>query len=160
MWPGTNLANAVMNSNNTAQGGFIGSRMYTVTLPSLLTTIRNAFGSTHVTAMQVNYPDAFEGSTGKATRSSNYSVYITLPTECQIYGAPIWSDIGFEMGFESTQLSLFRYNKRIANSNFWLRNVAKHNNYATHFCLSGSFSLANYTDANQSFGARPLFVLS
>ena len=160
MWPGTNLASAVMNNTAVTQNGYVGSRMYSTTLPTLLTAIRNAFGSTHIGAMTVYYPNSFEGNTGKATGWKDYSVYLTLPTECQVYGCPIWSDIGYEMGFESSQLALFRHNKKINNSDFWLRNVSKYNNYNSAFCYCLSLGRAYVGDASASHGVRPLFNLT
>ena len=154
----TSLTSAVMNNSDTTQGGFIGSRMYSTTLPSLLTPIRNAFGTTHISAMSIYYPNAFEGTTGKATGWKEYSVYITLPTECQIYGAPIWSDIGYEMGYETVQLAIFRYFKRI-NGTFWLRNVSKLGNYGQYFCRCNYFARADSTPASGSSGVWPLFNL-
>ena len=158
LWPSINLASAPMNSSNSTEGGFINSRMYTVTLPAILTAIRNAFGSTHVGTMTVSYPNQFEGTSGKALGQQDYSVYITLPTECQVYGAPIWGDGGYEVGYESSQLAIFRHNKR-AMTGMWLRNVSHYNKYFNAFCFCATYAAPIWASASLSWGVKPIFNL-
>lgn len=162
MFPGTNMLTAQMNSTNTTAGGYIGSDMYKNTIPKLDAAVKGAFGSSRVTAITVYYPNSFKTtSAGEANGWKDYSVYCTLPTECQIYGGQIWADNGYEFGYEAHQLAVFRHNKRFnGGSGFWLRNVSKYNNYASAFCNCSNGGFANLYGASASLGVRPLFNLT
>ena len=160
MFPGSNLLQAQMNSTNTTAGGYIESDMYKNTIPKCDTAVKGAFGSSRVTAINVYYPNSFKTTTaGEANEWAQYSVYCTLPTECQIYGGQIWADNQYEFGYEAHQLAAFRHNKRFP-SNFWLRNVSKYNNYASTFCHCSSDGRANRANASDVSGVRPLFNLT
>ena len=159
MFPANSLAYAVINNTDTIQGGFINSRMYTVTLPALLTTIRNAFGTTHISAMPVYYPDQFNQTTGQPVHTSSYSVYITLPSECQVYGAPAFATNPYEIGWEATQLSLFRYSRRLAHM-MWLRNANTYSADPKYWCYAYTYGMADFHNASKPHNVHPIFNLT
>ena len=84
--PDNSLTTAQVNSTNTTTGGYVGSKMYTTVLPSVLSTyITPVFGS-HVLEYR-----------SRLTNSSTYAFYtrkLDLMNENQLVGSPVWATSG------------------------------------------------------------------
>ena len=164
--PDTNLTSAVMNDTNTTEGGYVGSKMYTTTLPSVLTTITNAFGSSHVLEYR-NLLTTSVGTTltnryGSASGASNSWAWQTrkldLMNENQVYGSIVWSSSGYETGTDNVQFPLFRLKPEFINKQrswYWLRNVTS----ASFFAGVGTSGASSSYGASYSYGVRPCFYI-
>lgn len=88
---------------------------------------------------------------------SEYPTHLTLLTERELYGAPAYSSGPCEVGFETSQLPLFRLDPsaKITGSWYWLKDVA----CSSAFCGCSNYGLANCYYAGDSGGVRPRFLI-
>ena len=164
--PDSNLTSAQMNTSNVTTGGYVGSAMYTTTLPSVLSTyITPVFGS-HV----IEYRNLLTKSVGTSlynrwgtnSGASNgwdwYTRKLDLMNENQVYGSIVWSSSGYETGSDNVQFPLFKLKPEFVNkarSWYWLRNVASSSGFA--FVHGGGAGTT--TGASDSVGVRPCFYI-
>ena len=158
--PDENLYNAQMNTSNVTTGGYIGSAMYTANLASAKATVNSAFGSAHVLPIKKYLTNAV--STNIASGWSEVEETVGLMNESMVYGAPINSkpvadSINFNVGYEKTQLALFKLRPELITNrgNWWLRCVGG----STSFALVGSAGNAYGGNASGSHGVRPAFAI-
>ena len=141
------LPSARMNETNTTVGGYVGSKMHTVTLPKYLAAIKEILGDTHIVKHKKLYTNSIN-STGYNRYGTNSGCSndwawaenqeISLLTESQVYGHSVWSSSGYDTGEAHRQLSIFRfrtYNRILGNRWVWLRDIAS----ASHFARTSSW---------------------
>lgn len=158
--PDTSLYTAVMNSNYTTDGGYVGSEMYTTNLAQAKTTISSAFGDMVLTHKEYLSNAVTDGVvTGMAFKDSS----VELPSEIMMYGTNIFSPIndgtcnfsGYTLC--KTQLALFAIAPKFITirSWYWLRDVVSSDSFA---CVSNGGD-AGWDLAGGGFGVRPVFSI-
>lgn len=167
---------ARMNSTDTTAGGYVGSEMYTTTLPALMNALGGASGtpfyghllsfrellSNAIDTSAGTHPAMHPGMSGWASSWSWYTVSGVLMSEQQLYGSTLASSSVLAQG-NAKQLPLFNFVPEYVSDTpttkgiraHWLRSVA----YSTGFCLVSSFGDAHDDPASGAIGVRPLFVI-
>lgn len=169
--PDTCLYNAQMHNTssggwesgaaNTTAGGYVGSDMYKSNLEQAKTTIKSAF-SGHVLKHRIYLTNAV--ANGRASGGAWCDSEVDLMCEQMVYGSGIFSPVSdgsnvpANYRVEKSQLPLFQHEpSRICNrATWWLRDVIT----ASDFAYVGGNGSANYSDASNSLGVRPVFLLS
>ena len=135
------------NSDSTASG-YNGSVLHT-TLKGLISTIEGALGTL------ISHQKLL------TTATSNWawqaSQKISALSECQIYGAPIWSIDGYQQGEAWKQLEVFRkfsFNEIFGNQSVWLRSAQS----ASGACRANSYGSAYNYAASYAFGVVGLVL--
>lgn len=156
--PDTSLYKAQMNTSNVTTGGYTGSAMYKSNLAQAKTTIKAAFGSTHVLTKRELLTNAVNGNTpsGWAWFDSD----VELMNEVQAYGSVAWGahdGNGYNVASGDGQFPLFMFDRtRLHNrEDYWLRDVAS----ATYFSVVDNNGSALNSNASGSFGVRPAFCI-
>lgn len=166
---------ARMNSTDTTNGGYVGSEMYTTTLPALMNALGGASGtpfyghllsfrellSNAIVKTAGIYSAMHPGTLGFASNWAWYTVSGVLMSEQQIYGSTLSASSVWAQG-NCKQLPLFNLVPEYAfctptkgRQTHWLRSVAQ---FAA-FCLVVGNGHAASTDASYRHGVRPLFVI-
>lgn len=166
---------AAMNDTNTTAGGFVGSKMYTTTLPgsSVTGVIESAFGAANI----LSHREILDNATnsGSASGWGWYDVKVTIPNECQIYGHEAWGvgtlGDGYNIGNSWNQFTLFALAPHYAiacthsnsgssdssdRENYWLRDVVSSAYFAG--VTTGGLADVGYA-ASTWVGVRPYFLL-
>lgn len=156
--PDTSLYKAQMNTSNVTTGGYTGSAMYKSNLAQAKTTIKAAFGSTHVLTKRELLTNAVNGNTpsGWAWFDSD----VELMNEVQAYGSVAWGahdGNGYNVASGDGQFPLFMFDRTKLHNreDYWLRDVAS----ATNFSNVLGNGRANANDASLSYGVRPAFCI-
>lgn len=156
--PDTSLYKAQMNTSNVTTGGYTGSAMYKSNLAQAKTTIKAAFGSTHVLTKRELLTNAVNGNTpsGWAWFDSD----VELMNEVQAYGSVAWGahdGNGYNVASGDGQFPLFMFDRTKLHNreDYWLRDVAS----ATHFSYVGNGGCARDGNASYSLGVRPAFCI-
>lgn len=156
--PDTSLYKAQMNTSNVTTGGYTGSAMYKSNLAQAKTTIKAAFGSTHVLTKRELLTNAVNGNTpsGWAWFDSD----VELMNEVQAYGSVAWGahdGNGYNVASGDGQFPLFMFDRTKLHNreDYWLRDVVS----ATVFSLVLYFGHAFCTGASYSLGVRPAFCI-
>ena len=156
--PDTSLYKAQMNTSNVTTGGYTGSAMYKSNLAQAKTTIKAAFGSTHVLTKRELLTNAVNGNTpsGWAWFDSD----VELMNEVQAYGSVAWGahdGNGYNVASGDGQFPLFMFDRTKLHNreDYWLRDVAS----ATAFSFVANGGNASYTGASNSLGVRPAFCI-
>ena len=160
---------ALINFDNTTEGGYAGSRMYKETIPACATGIVSAFGSDHI----LTFRDAISNSVDTSHISSGIpqwigtpvwwgewvSVQCNLMSEKMVYGAPICAAGAADNTMATRQMSAFRLSEKLINYNrqwWWLRDVVS----SAYFATFGGTGLANARGASAADGGvRPFALL-
>ena len=159
---------ALINFDNTTEGGYAGSRMYKETIPACATGIVSAFGSDHI----LTFRDAISNSVDTSHISSGIpqwigtpvwwgewvSVQCNLMSEKMVYGAPICSAGAVDNSIATRQMSAFRLSEKLINYNrqwWWLRDVVSSANFAS----AGGSGHAYTYGASNVLGVRPFALL-
>nr|DAF55867.1 MAG TPA: tail collar fiber protein [Myoviridae sp. ctKPn8] len=162
MIPEKIMGTAQMNDSNITTGGYVGSKMYTTNLAQFKTVIQNDFGSGHI----LNHRELLTNAVtdGKSSGWAWYDSTIELMNESMVYGHNAWgSHHGYETGIDKSQLSLFKHKPDLivalndAGSRYWywLRDVVSSSSFASVSRLG----IANYSNASNSSGVRPAFLI-
>ena len=156
--PDTSLYKAQMNTSNVTTGGYTGSAMYKSNLAQAKTTIKAAFGSTHVLTKRELLTNAVNGNTpsGWAWFDSD----VELMNEVQAYGSVAWGahdGNGYNVASGDGQFPLFMFDRtKLHNGkDYWLRDVAS----ATAFSRVSYGGIAGSAGASASLGVRPAFCI-
>lgn len=156
--PDTSLYKAQMNTSNVTTGGYTGSAMYKSNLAQAKTTIKAAFGSTHVLTKRELLTNAVNGNTpsGWAWFDSD----VELMNEVQAYGSVAWGahdGNGYNVASGDGQFPLFMFDRTKLHNreDYWLRDVAS----ATGFSFVSSAGVAYSHSASSSHGVRPAFCI-
>lgn len=156
--PDTSLYKAQMNTSNVTTGGYTGSAMYKSNLAQAKTTIKAAFGSTHVLTKRELLTNAVNGNTpsGWAWFDSD----VELMNEVQAYGSVAWGahdGNGYNVASGDGQFPLFMFDRTKLHNreDYWLRDVAS----ATSFSRVLYYGNASSYYASGSLGVRPAFCI-
>lgn len=156
--PDTSLYKAQMNTSNVTTGGYTGSAMYKSNLAQAKTTIKAAFGSTHVLTKRELLTNAVNGNTpsGWAWFDSD----VELMNEVQAYGSVAWGahdGNGYNVASGDGQFPLFMFDRTKLHNreDYWLRDVAS----ATSFSYVRTGGSASSLYASNSVGVRPAFCI-
>lgn len=165
--PATPLGTAAMDDTNTTEGGYLNSKMRKTTLPLYSAGYQSAFGSAHIlgwrnlVTINVNKTAGSSGYTG-ALGASDQAQWVDavceLMSESMVYGAPVWSSSGRDIGLLHQQLALFRFNTSAILANriwYWLSNVHS----STDFCNCFGDGVAYAVGASAVYGVRPFALL-
>lgn len=160
--------NVPMNASNTTVGGYVGSKMWTETIPTFNTAIEAAFGASHVlshkelltTSIDANAKSV--GSSGMTGASNNWAWTTTkanIPSEPMIYGHAVWGSDARDVGNKDYQLAIFKFKRYCEDRKwFWLQAVVS----SSYFASAGYVGHPSYHGASgsDSFGGvRPYFLL-
>lgn len=156
--PDTSLYKAQMNTSNVTTGGYTGSAMYKSNLAQAKTTIKAAFGSTHVLTKRELLTNAVNGNTpsGWAWFDSD----VELMNEVQAYGSVAWGahdGNGYNVASGDGQFPLFMFDRTKLHNreDYWLRDVASATTFSN--VNDNGNALNNY--ASNSNGVRPAFCI-
>ena len=156
--PDTSLYKAQMNTSNVTTGGYTGSAMYKSNLAQAKTTIKAAFGSTHVLTKRELLTNAVNGNTpsGWAWFDSD----VELMNEVQAYGSVAWGahdGNGYNVASGDGQFPLFMFDRTKLHNreDYWLRDVSS----ATDFSSVSNGGNASSGGASNSLGVRPAFCI-
>lgn len=156
--PDTSLYKAQMNTSNVTTGGYTGSAMYKSNLAQAKTTIKAAFGSTHVLTKRELLTNAVNGNTpsGWAWFDSD----VELMNEVQVYGSVAWGahdGNGYNVASGDGQFPLFMFDRTKLHNreDYWLRDVSS----ATSFSNVNHTGYAGHSYASYSIGVRPAFCI-
>ena len=162
------LTTANMNASTTVTGGYVGSRMYTGTIPDLNAKLEAMVGSEHLIkyrdllSIEVNDSVVSGGYGGWKGASSNWEWKDTkcrLMNEVDVYGTVINSSSRYDVGLANVQLPLFALNPslRIEASRrwWWLSSVAG----LSIFCAVSPSGDGAYHGASVADGVRPRFLI-
>lgn len=163
---------ACMNDTNTTVGGYVGSKMYTTTLPKLYNALAGSSGTPfygHIKGMTESLTNgitetasAASGIPGWTGASNFWSDYtdqkLTLMSEPEIYGFRNMGNASDSVRV-CAQLPMFRLKPETitvwGSQNTWLRSVAR----GTTFCLAGNNLHASSYTASAVLAVRPRFVI-
>ena len=153
----TSLYNAQYNTSNTTEGGYVGSALYSG-IGTARTTVKNAFGASHVPTHRILLPTTCTG--GKYTSWAWRDEDIMLPTEVMVYGTRAWCDSGnngYSVASQDCQWPLFALSPqhRHTRQDYWLQDVSS----ASNFAIVVYHGYAAYYNASASLGVRPAFAL-
>ena len=157
-----------MNSSSTTSGGYSGSAMFKTVLPAYAIGFQAALNnhiielcdsvttSVDTSAQNANHP-ALTGAADGWDYSTDYRMHLTLLTEREVYGAPAFSSSAYDVGFETSQLPLFRLDPsaKITGSWYWLKDVAS----SSDFCSVNGSGVVDCNGATNSDGVRPRFLI-
>ena len=167
---------AYMNSTNTTSGAFVGSAMFTSTIPAFAAGLTAAFGSGHLVQFSEYHPtqvntsavsSGYTGFTGASTvwnaSEKWYTLTCNLMCSMMVFGAPIASSSFGDSYSVGSQFAAFRLNQNLLYANrhpYWLRDVAS----SSHFASVGGSGVADSGGAGVYYasyvrGVRPFALL-
>ena len=166
--PQAPIFKANMNATNTAEGGYMGSRMFKETIPACATGIVNAFGSSHI----LTFRDGISNSVDTSHASSGMPQWTGTPvwwgdrapiqcnlmSEKMVFGAPICSAGAMDNVLATRQMSAFRLSEKLINYNrlwWWLRDVVS----SVGFVSVHGHGVAHAGVASDVAGVRPFALL-
>lgn len=143
---------------NTTDGGYVGSDMYKSNLQQAKTTIKTAFGSTHVLVKREHLTNAVTGNAPSGW--GWFDSDIELMNEVQAYGSVAWGahdGNGYNVALGDSQFPLFAFDRTNLHNqeDYWLRDVSS----AVDFAYVSNGGFANSNGASFSFGVRPAFAI-
>ncbi len=182
--PATYLDTNKMNTQNTTgvvddvtegmtghgKGAYVGSYMWNVTLPKVLTDyIKPAFGE-HVIKTRNLLADAMVkdrsnqngNNTGASSGWAWYDSQVDLMSEVNVYGSTVFSSSGYDIGIDNRQYAIFKLKPEFINSygttrfGFWLKAVAS----SSTFARVNEDGVAHAPGASDSYGVRPRFLIN
>ena len=162
------IFSALINLDNTTEGGYAGSGMYKNTIPACATGIVSAFGSDHILTFLdtiTNSVDTSHVSSGlpQLTGTPGWwgewvSAQCSLMSEKMVYGAPICAAGAMDNSVATRQMSAFRLSEKLINYNrqgWWLRDVVS----SALFAYVDGYGRATTRYASNVYGVRPFALL-
>lgn len=158
--PDTALYTAPMNAENTTDGGYTGSQMYTEGLAEAKTAFQNAFGDALLTHREYLVNAVTDG---RPSAGAWYDSTVELPNEIMIYGCHIYapandgSTIPMRYTIDNSQLALMQACPKFIKTRYtyWLRDGIS----AATFASVGYGGRADYYYAMNSSGVRPVAAI-
>ena len=166
------LGTSYMNATSTTAGGYVGSYMYTTTLPKYYQALAGESGTpfygylrptTERLSKSVDTAlasRAYSGWKGAVNVVDNYTDQnLTLLSETEVYGHPAWSSCEWDEETMAVQLPMFRLNPCSITEprvTWWLRDVA----HATLFCNVDPDLCCSWDAASVVYGVRPRFFVA
>lgn len=159
--PDQAMGNAQMEATNITTNGYFGSAMRQMTIPSIVTTLQDVFGS----ALQTHRELLTNASVnGRPSAASWYDSIADIMQETQVYGGTIFSvhsdgtNIPYVYTINKQQFALFAMVPKFVNPgrySYWLRDVVS----AAFFAYVNSYGSAYFDSASSSYGVRPCFAI-
>ena len=149
---------AQFNEEWTTDGGYVGSEMYTTTLPAMYTSLAGSSGTPFysyvlTTNEYLESANSFSSITAGVTYTTGCQ--LVLLSEMEVYGAVVYASSKFDMISGAEQLPIFKFSA-FSNSFYgWLRNVCD----SRRFCYVDSGLFAGYADAFLQYRCRPRFFI-
>jgi hypothetical protein len=145
-----------MNTSDTNTGGYASSAMKAYLDGVFALGLKQALGGGDPL-----YP-VYRLLSTKGTWAWNQNT-VFLPTEYEVWGAPVWSEVGYGGGFQS-QYPIFRETvykgKRHNGSRMWWWCAAPHASSAASFCNVNGVINAGSTSASAAGGVAPAFCVA
>ena len=158
--PDTNLDSKAMNASNVTTGGYVGSAMYTTNMAGAKSTIKTAFGASHILSHREYLVNAV--SSGRPSAGAWYDSEIELMTEHMVYGKHFeptsdGTNIPAIHTIDNAQLPLFAldHSKICNRANWWLRGVVS----AAYFAYVANDGNCGCYNASFALGVRPAFAI-
>lgn len=159
--PDTQLYTENMNDTNTTEGAYANSKMRTENLEQAKTTIKSAFGASHVLSHRLYLSNAM--ANGRASAGGWYDADVEIMTEHMVYGNGVFSPVSDGSSIpnnyliEKSQLPLFVFRPDLISNRqwYWLRDVIS----SARFALVGGNGIAYSYDASHDNGVRPYFLI-
>jgi hypothetical protein len=151
-----------MNSENTTDGGYVGSDMRKNGLANAKSIIKQAFGSSHVLTYRAWLTNAV--SSGEESGGGWFDADVELMNEQLCYGGSIFlptsngSTVPANYRIEKSQFPLFTYRPDMIHTRaswYWLRDVVASWGFAS-VSYDGH---ADYSGASCANGVRPFFLI-
>lgn len=153
-----NLLTIGMNASDTTTNGFVGSRMFTQTLPTVNTNMTKVLG-THLLTRRALLSNAMTSTVASGALSSwqgastNWAwtdVKACLMSEVAVYGSRVLSSSFYDVGEDCERLPIFQFKNHVHKSRnwFWLRAVAS----SSRFCGADGYGTAGCGHASGSDG--------
>ena len=170
--PALPLINEKMNTTETIENGYAGSRMATETLSSLVGEegiIKKVFGShlleyRTILSNSIKYESTNQSGgnwNGSADEFGWYLRKVDLMSEINVYGTTIWSSSGYDTGIDNRQYAIFQlkpefiYSYGTSRFHYWLKDVIGKPGFALVHDHGTSVSWG----ASSTFGVRPRFLI-
>lgn len=163
-----------MNSSFTTAGGYIGSEMWTTTIPKYATAIENAFGSSHI----VEHTEFLTDDENTSVTSKGYADYVGASSSVEwtntkfnlfnnnmIYGSQLTSSSYYDAGNRTQQIAAMRHNSNLkighrgkngSSADYWLSDIARTGYYAF---ANHTGSVGNVDASRAIFYVRGYFLL-
>lgn len=162
--PDTVLTTSKMFNTRNTNNGFVGSLVYTESIPECLSIIESAFGSDKLLDIQTVLTNAV--SNGAATGGIWSMEKVIIPNELMVYGTNLFSPTtnadgsGFWSHYtpDQQQLALFGYDKIWLNRDdigWWLRDFVS----TTFGCVVVNNCIEDVYNVDNVKGVRPCFAL-
>ena len=160
--PDTNMYTHYMNSENVTTGAYPNSAMYASGLDQAKTTIKAAFGESHLLVHDQYFPNAV--SNGYTSGGAWYTGQsVNLMTEQNVYGCKVFGNCingtnwPYSYTIDKSQYPLFALNPYMISNRqwYWLRDVAS-STYFAYVTTSGN--CGSYA-ASAALGVRPAFSI-
>lgn len=165
MFPETCIGSARMNASNTVSGGYVGSEMWTTTIPLYVIGIQNAFGNSHILSHRELLTNAVSSGHSSGVYSydsfsSDWSwedVLVNIFNENMLYGSAQLSSSGYDTGNSLGHVSAFAKYRPLTNcaNHYWLRSVFG----GFLFVFSHRNGQVDGNTASEVVGVRPYFLL-
>lgn len=148
-----------MNDTQTVTGGYKGSKMYTTTLPTVVSKLQTVL-STHLLQQYLKITNT-ASSSGGATLVSNENAYASLMTECQVVGCPLVGKY-LDQGFNTMKLPLFNFRPAHLRTDdpcyFWLRSVSTVSSNSFACMENGAISSCEANNSQRNV-VRPYIIV-
>ena len=161
-----------MNSTNTTAGGYVGSFMYTTTIPKIYNALAGSSGTPfygHVPEMYESVTNGMNSSaaaaggiagwTGATTGWQDTKLRMILMSEPEVYGFRNFGNAADNVRC-FCQLPMFKVDHTLINMNgtqwHWLRSVAG----STGFCCAYHSMRTLFGNASDVLHVRPRFIIS
>ena len=159
--PDTKLYMANMNDTNSTEGAYVNSKMRTENLEQAKTTIKNAFGASHVLSHRLYLSNAT--ANGRASAGGWYDADVEIMTEHMAYGNGVFSPVSDGSSIpnnyriEKSQLPLFAVRPDLITNRqwYWLRDVIS----SAYFAYVRGDGGAGCNGASNVGGVRPYFLI-
>ena len=150
-----------MNDTDSTEGAYVNSKMRTENLEQAKTTIKNAFGASHVLSHRLYLSNAT--ANGRASAGGWYDADVEIMTEHMAYGNGVFSPVSNGSSIpnnyriEKSQLPLFVFRPDLISNRqwYWLRDVIS----SAAFAIMNSYGNASYGYASSVSGVRPYFLI-
>lgn len=159
-------ATCAWNDTNSTAGGYVGSKLHSYLVNTVLPKVKTDLGADHLYAHKKLYSTAV-GTTlynrlGSASGASNNwawsdNQYIAALSEVQVYGSIVWSSSGYDTGEADQQLEVFKHFKHtdiFGNEYPWLRDVVS----SSCAAFASSYGYAYYDSASYAYYAAGLIA--
>lgn len=159
--PDTCLYNAVMNSTNKTDGGYMNTTLNLSGLAQANDIIRNAFDRSHIISRRVYLTT--QVANGIITNGDWFNDSVTIMCEQMVYGSGIFSPVSNGNTIpnncivEKSQLPLFQHEPSLIcnRTTWWLRNVIS----SADFAYVNYKGIPDYGNATTVLGIRPYFCI-